>query len=104
MAHKIINELVDDLDGSVAAETVRFGLDGVQYEIDLSADNASQMRDWLASYTSHGRRVSARAKRVAKRNGPAVRVWAQDQGIAISSQGRVPTTIQGAYDRAHSPT
>jgi hypothetical protein len=29
--------LIDDLDGGEAAGTVRFGLDGTEYEIDLSA-------------------------------------------------------------------
>jgi hypothetical protein len=36
MAQKIHVELVDDIDGSPAAETVTFGLDGTEYQIDLS--------------------------------------------------------------------
>ena len=39
--HKVITELVDDIDGSTAEETVSFALDGVEYEIDLSTPNAS---------------------------------------------------------------
>ncbi len=38
MAQKIQTLFVDDLDGSEAEGTVRFGLDGTHYEIDLSAD------------------------------------------------------------------
>ena len=36
MAQKITVALEDDLDGGPADETVRFGLDGAEYEIDLS--------------------------------------------------------------------
>ena len=36
MAQKIQTLFIDDLDGSEAAGTVRFGLDGTDYEIDLS--------------------------------------------------------------------
>ena len=36
MARKVQVILTDDVDGSEAAETVNFGLDGVTYEIDLS--------------------------------------------------------------------
>src|SRR5262249_55610348 len=37
MARKVEVRLVDDLDQTPAAETVLFALDGVSYEIDLSA-------------------------------------------------------------------
>jgi hypothetical protein len=36
MAQKITVELQDDLDGGPADETVRFGVDSAEYEIDLS--------------------------------------------------------------------
>ena len=42
--------LEDDVDGGPADETVKFGLDGVTYEIDLSKDNAEKLRDVLASW------------------------------------------------------
>ena len=45
MAKQIIHKLVDDLDGGDADETVKFSLDGVQYEIDLSKKNADKMRN-----------------------------------------------------------
>src|SRR4051812_38709006 len=40
MARHAHRGLVDDRDGSPAAETVRFGLDQWDFEIDLSAENA----------------------------------------------------------------
>ncbi|WP_143263023.1 histone-like nucleoid-structuring protein Lsr2, partial [Amycolatopsis pretoriensis] len=50
MAQRVHVEMVDDLDGSEASQTVPFSLDGVTYEIDLSEDNASALRDELARY------------------------------------------------------
>ena len=48
MAQKIKALLIDDLDGSEAECTVRFGLDGTDYEIDLNAEHAQALRDTLA--------------------------------------------------------
>jgi len=47
MAQKIQTLFVDDLDGSEAEGTVRFGLDGAHYEIDLSAVHAEELRSML---------------------------------------------------------
>ena len=44
MAQKVQTFLIDDLDGSDAEGTVRFGLDGEQYEIDLSNEHAKELR------------------------------------------------------------
>ena len=55
MAQKVQTLFVDDLDGSEAEGTVRFGLDGTDYEIDLNAKNAQQLRDALARYMAAGR-------------------------------------------------
>ena len=59
MAQQRSITLVDDLDGGKAAETVAFGLDGAQYEIDLSTKNASGLRKAVADFVAHGRRVKA---------------------------------------------
>jgi hypothetical protein len=57
MAQRRTTSLVDDLNGTVAVETVRFGVGGPQYEIDLSADNARQLRAALAPFVARARRV-----------------------------------------------
>ena len=62
MAQRTILELVDDLDGGKADETVSFALDGVEYEIDLSADNAARLRDAFAEFVGHARRIGGRKK------------------------------------------
>ena len=102
MAQKIQTLLIDDLDGSAAEETVRFGLDGADYEIDLNAGHAQELRDALARYVGVARRAGGTARRPAggARRGPAsglntteVREWAKAQGIEVKDRGRVPAEL-----------
>ena len=107
MAQKVNIVLVDDIDGSEAAETISFALDGTTYEIDLSTGNASALRAALASYVGHARKVGAR--RPAGRRGAAaggvaardVRAWARDNGYDLPDRGRIPADVQAAYAAAH---
>jgi hypothetical protein len=107
MAQRVNIVLEDDLDGSEADETVTFALDGVTYEIDLSAGNASALRDALAPYVGHGRRAAGRrstgrpAARGGKRDLADVRDWARKHGHTVSDRGRISAEIQAAYDKAH---
>jgi hypothetical protein len=57
MAQKVTAGLQDDLDGGPADTTVRFGVDGAEYEIDLSSKNAAAFRRKLAPFIDHARRV-----------------------------------------------
>jgi hypothetical protein len=57
MAQKITVALEDDLDGGPAEETVRFGLGGAEYEIDLSKKNAKTFRKQLAPFIEHARKA-----------------------------------------------
>jgi hypothetical protein len=93
---------VDDLDGSEAEGTVRFGLDGTDYEIDLNAEHARQLRDALARYVGAARRVSSGARRSPRSgrkasasglNSTEVREWAKSQGIEVKDRGRVPAEL-----------
>ena len=70
MAQKVQTLVVDDIDGSAAEGTVRFGLDGTDYEIDLNPKNAQALRDTLAPYVTAGRRASAAARRPGPRRAP----------------------------------
>src|SRR3954447_18185318 len=109
MARRVIHELIDDLDGGLAEESLSFGLDGVQYTIDLSAKNAADLRDVLAPFVAaatklgrassptvpgRGGRVrpvmSARAEREQNR---AIREWAQAKGLEVSDRGRIRADI-----------
>jgi Lsr2 len=97
--------LVDDIDGGTAEETVTFGLDGANYEIDLSAGNAAQLRDALAPYVSAARRSGGRGGRKSARgrgtggpNAAEIREWARAQGHEVSDRGRVPADIRQMYE------
>jgi Lsr2 len=59
MVQRRLTSLVDDLNGTAAVETVRFGVGGPEYEIDLSAANARQLRSALAPFVSKARRLRA---------------------------------------------
>jgi len=113
MAQKVQVVLVDDLDGGPADETVTFSLDGVSYEIDLTHDNAAALRDALAPYVGHGRRVGSGTRRTASRRAPAgsstggtdpaeIRAWARSQGIAVNERGRISAELLAKY-RAANP-
>lgn len=102
MAQKIQTLFIDDLDGSEAEGTVRFGLDGTEYEIDLSAEHAQALRGALAPYVSAARRTGGGARRPAKAgrrasasglNTTEVREWARAQGIEVKDRGRVPAEL-----------
>ena len=111
MAQRVNIVLEDDLDGSPADETVSFALDGATYEIDLSAANASALRDALAPYVGHARRAagrrtatkaaSARSTSGGKRDVSEVREWARANGHKVSERGRLSAEILAAYDKAH---
>lgn len=105
MAQRRIVELVDDLDGGAAEETVSFGLDGSLYELDLSAANAETLRKALAPYVAAGRRGrSALSGRVPSQaagihsDTAAIRKWALDSGYAVNRRGRIPANIREAYE------
>lgn len=109
MARKTQILLIDDLDGVTPAdETVTFSLDGVNYEIDLTKDNATRFRDVLAGWIVKSRRVGGRRSsgRRKAQDGPLasdIREWANANGYEVSSRGRVPTEIREAYEKAHQP-
>ena len=111
MAQKVNIVLVDDIDGSEATETVSFGLDGTSYEIDLNDANAAALRDALAAYVGHARKVgSARRGRrtsaaaAAAAGGPSareIRDWARSNGYDVPDRGRVSAEVREAYAAAH---
>jgi hypothetical protein len=108
MSQKHIVRLIDDLTGDEAAETVTFALDGSRYEIDLSADNAAQLRQTLSLYIANARRSSRarpggarRGTRADREQTAAIREWARTNGYRIGDKGRIPTHIIEAYHAAN---
>jgi hypothetical protein len=108
VAQKIQTLFIDDLDGGAAEGTVRFALDGTDYEIDLSGKHSKELHAALAKYVDHARKVGGAARR-GPRSGrraassidtAAVRAWAKEQGIGIKDRGRVPGDVVDKYRTA----
>jgi hypothetical protein len=114
MAQKVM--LIDDLDGSEGAETIRYSVDGQEYEIDLSEKNAERFRSVLKEFVDVSREVeqppvlSIAPARVSRRQSSGsggrddiaqIRAWAEAQGMDVSARGRVKKEIIDAYDEAH---
>jgi len=106
MAQRIQTLLIDDLDGGGADGTVRFGLDGTEYEIDLSAAHGDELRQALGQYLAYARRTGAAARDAARTHRAAaidtakVREWAKGQGIEVKDRGRIPADIVEQYKTA----
>ena len=109
MARKVEVELLDDIDGGKADETLSFGLDGTAYEIDISSKKAKQLRSALEKYVGAARRVGrghvvpARRRsggqpaRSDRAQNQAIRDWAKRKKIELSDRGRIPRTIVDQY-------
>ncbi|MHA7144984.1 histone-like nucleoid-structuring protein Lsr2 [Arthrobacter sp. TmT3-37] len=120
MAQRVQVELVDDLNGEEAQETVRFGVDGTDYEIDLTTENAEKLRSTLSEYVDKGRKAKTGRRGQGTQSGQSgqsssststskskreetqkIRQWAQDNGHNPSSRGRITQSIIDAYNEAH---
>jgi len=113
MAQKIQVLLLDDLDGGNADETVVFGIDGHNYEIDLSSANAAKLREALAVYVGNARRAGrsgvrpaserrvSRPARIDREQTRAIREWARKNGHKVSERGRIPGPVVEAFHAAH---
>jgi hypothetical protein len=119
VAQKTLVQLVDDLDGSEAQETVSFGLDGTSYEIDLSEQHAAELRDALAPFVGAARKAGGSAsggrrgggRRGSGRGGSSsssdrdrtaqIRARAREQGMEVNERGRISNKIVQAYEAAH---
>jgi hypothetical protein len=112
MAKQVITVLTDDLDGGDADRTIEFGLDGVNYTIDLSEKNVGKLRKALDPYLAVASRVgrsgtngrivtrAARTAAPARANrdqNQAIREWAVKNGYEVSERGRIPGSIVEAF-------
>ena len=107
--------LVDDFDGTEAAETVKFALDGKNFEIDLSKSNANELRRTLRPYVDRARGArrttgARRGKRGPARGGAGgrsegydrteVRAWAKTNRIKVASRGRIANDVVEKWRKA----
>lgn len=116
MAQRTVIVLTDDVDGGEASETVAFGLDGSDYEIDVNDKHARELRDDIGKWVEYARRSKGGKKKVKAsthsggKNGTAVnlksspreiRDWARSNGHDVPDRGRVPQTVVDAFEAAH---
>lgn len=111
VAQKIQTLFIDDIDGGEAEGTVRFALDGAEYEIDLSAKHSEELRSALGKYVSHARKVGGLSRRLVRSgrgpksgngalNTTEIRNWARENGYDIKDRGRVPADLVAKYQAA----
>ncbi len=108
MAQKIQTLFIDDIDGGEAEGTLRFAIDGAEYEIDLSAEHDEELRDAPRNYIAHARKVGGTGRRGTARSARkpsaidpvAARVWARENGYDIKERGRVPAEVVAKYREA----
>jgi hypothetical protein len=109
MAQKVNVLLVDDIDGSDAEETIKFGLDGTRYEIDLNGEHAEELRGLLERYVKAARKVTASAGRPARGRSTSanddrnkeIRDWARERDLDVNERGRIPAGIVAQYEAAN---
>lgn len=105
---EIIITITDDFDGTPAAETIKFSLDGKNYEIDLSKSNSNELRRTLRPYIDRARtaRRSPAASRSQATKGRSrsgrraegydrseVRAWAKANRIKVATRGRIASDV-----------
>ncbi|NYE96070.1 hypothetical protein FHU41_002320 [Psychromicrobium silvestre] len=108
MAQKVNIILVDDLDGESADETIRFGLDGANYEIDLSTKHATELREALQPFVAVGRKTASRGPKARQQSAASrgnevaqIRSWARENGHTVSDRGRIQADVVAAYHQAN---
>jgi nucleoid-associated protein Lsr2 len=100
MAKEVI--IKDDLEGSVGAETQRFSLNGVQYEIDLTDGNLKKLAAALDPFINAGRMRGGGASDESE--SAAIRKWATANRIDVAVKGRIPADVVERWKAAGSPT
>jgi Lsr2 len=109
MARRTSVTLQDDLDGTPAEETLRFGISGAEYEIDLSSKNAARLRAQMAPFIEHARKAGKMPRRAvrtaaSRRRSREIRAWAQAKGIQLSERGRIPANVAAQYEASTRKT
>lgn len=117
MAQRTEIRLTDDLTGNDIppgrGETVTFGLDGHDFEIDLTTKNAMGLRKTLEAYVDAGRKISPNGHRGGRRKPSpkttrttvdsdprTIKEWARANGYEVNDRGRIPGAIQDAFREA----
>ncbi len=114
MATQTKIELICDLTGDPADETVEFGLAGKVYELDLTKQHAAALKEILEDYVKVARPVGKLSTSAGLKRGSgststqanrdqtaAIRRWAREAGKSVSDRGRIPLEIKNEFEQAH---
>lgn len=102
MVTKQVVELVCDVDGSEATQSIPFSIDGVAYEIDVCDTHAEKLRAAVESYATAGRKIPGpawvgarkRPRTHADRNrAEQIRDRARAAGVPVADRGRIPAHV-----------
>jgi Lsr2. len=120
MAQKVIRELVCDITGAPAEETVQFAVGNDVYEIDLASEPLADFRSALGGFIESGRKVgklnvagNGHKTRTAASGGgsgrgkeqlAAARAWLRQQGYSVQDRGRIAADLMAKFDAAHQPS
>lgn len=108
MAQKVLVNMIDDLDGTEAHQTVQFGLDGKSYAIDVSDRNERRLRKIFTKYLPHARKLGCAGRgrpstrttgRQPRDTARRIRDWAAQNGHELAGRGRIPVDVIEAYER-----
>jgi hypothetical protein len=113
MAQRTVVTYYSDLSGAeIGAEDVgvRFGLDGDDFEIDLSADEYNALHQALAPFLAVARKAgSGKVQQRSAVSGNSItgepdsrtlRSWGLENGFDLPPRGRVPELVREAYKAA----
>jgi hypothetical protein len=95
--------------------SVEFTINGKNYIIDLSDENAAEFNKALAPYIEHARRAratkkktashkprsSSEASRIKRQKSAQIRAWALENGITVAKRGMLNQSVIDAYETAH---
>lgn len=111
---------VDESDDAEGLQTVKFGVNGADYEIDLCTEHWEEFNTSVQPYVALGRRAEdakrsrraprsaagTTAPRPASRSGgraqlTELREWARANGYKVGDRGRISREVREAFAAAH---
>jgi len=86
--------------------SIRFGIDGQEYEIDLCAKHSERLSQTVGKFAEHARKAAMRGTRRRRRTSAnrqrsaEIRAWAKTSGIEVSDRGRIPGHVLAGFETA----
>src|ERR1700722_13332110 len=113
MAQRVIVQLDCDMDNKSGAdvETVTFGFQGTNYELELCAKHRKNFDATLRDLVGSARRVSAARRAPSKVRHPRasqreenadIRAWATANGLKVSERGRIAADVIEQFNARES--